>query len=102
MNDFKLPDIARHYDLLNSENEQEILDVLKWMYVSSSNGDTSILLKELNRLDFESKLEAPMYRFLEYLETSYIQPVYVYFLDDVDIVLNGTGKNICNCLCFKK
>ena len=99
-NDFKLQDIVRHYDLLNSENEREILDVLKWMYVSPSNGDTSILLKELNRLDFESKLEAPMYRFLEYLEISYIQPVYVYFLDDMGISLNETGKDICDCVCF--
>lgn len=70
------------------------MDLLKWRY-ATSNQNIDLLLKQLLQLEFDSKIEAPHYTFLNSLESSYIEPIYAYHLEaDFDISLNITDLTL--------
>nr|QIK02117.1 carboxylesterase 19 [Holotrichia parallela] len=85
----KIPEIITRYNF-NNNNKEQILELLKWRYVTTSQSNTNLLLKQLIQLEFESKIEAPHYSFLSLLESSYIEPIYAYHLDDLGFSLNSS------------
>ncbi|KAF2884977.1 hypothetical protein ILUMI_21198 [Ignelater luminosus] len=84
----KIPEIMKRYSL-NGRFKKQISDFIDWRYIEPSNGDVRILLEQLKRLEFESKIEAPHFLQIQYLLSSYIQPIYVYYLENPGIMLNA-------------
>lgn len=76
---------------MSNDNKGYISDVIKWRYDVSSNMDTKSLFENLKQLDFEVKIEVPHFLQLNYLLSSYVQPVYVYYLNDMGFQLNLNG-----------
>nr|XP_022901143.1 carboxylesterase 4A [Onthophagus taurus] len=89
----EIPEIIRKYKL-NTNNKVHIMELLKWRFISSSQSHLQLLLKQLKDLDFEAKIEAPLYSLLATLEMSHIGPLYVYYLSDLGIHLNTTNATI--------
>lgn len=88
----KIPEIMKRYSLNeNGKFKKQISDFIKWRYIDPSNGDVRILLEQLKRLEFESKVEAPHFLQIQHLLSSYIQPIYVYYLENPGIMLNTVG-----------
>lgn len=88
----KIPEIIRFYKFPNNAKEQ-IFDLIKWKYFSFNQGDVRILFDQLKNLEYDGKIEAPHYLQLSYLMSTYVQPIYVYYLDDLGFVINSTGKD---------
>ncbi|RZC35932.1 carboxylesterase 4A, partial [Asbolus verrucosus] len=89
----KIPEIIRLYKF-SLTNKDPIFDLINWKYFSSNQGDVRILFDELKNLEFQSKIEAPHFLQLSHLISSYVQPIYVYFMDDLGFVLNTTDSTI--------
>ncbi|EFA11201.1 pyrethroid hydrolase Ces2a isoform X1 [Tribolium castaneum] len=89
----KIPEIARLYKL-GASNKDHIYDLIRWQYFSSNQGDVRLLYDELKDFEFQAKVEAPHFLQLSHLISSYVQPIYVYFMDDVGFVLNTTDSTI--------
>ncbi|KAJ8947149.1 hypothetical protein NQ318_002511 [Aromia moschata] len=85
----KIPEIMRLYRF-NSATKDDIMELIKWKYASSNQGDVRVLFDQLKNLEFEAKLEAPHFLQLSHLITSYVPPIFVYYIDDLGIVLNTT------------
>lgn len=75
----------------NTENENYVSEIIKWKYEISSQSDTKKLFDGLKKLDLDAKIEAPHFLQLSYLASSYVQPIYVYYLNDIGFQLNTNG-----------
>jgi hypothetical protein len=89
----KIPEITRLYKL-STTNKDQIFDLIKWKYFSSNQGDVRILFDELKDFEYQAKIEAPHFLQLSQLISSYVQPIYVYFMNDVGFVLNTSDSTI--------
>ncbi|XP_076262047.1 carboxylesterase 4A-like isoform X2 [Rhynchophorus ferrugineus] len=89
----KIPDILRAYKFANSSNRDQIFDLIKWKYTSSSQDDVRVLVNQIKQLEYESKIEAPHYLQLSHL-TSYVQPIYVYYMHDIGFNINTTDGSV--------
>ncbi|KAJ8975969.1 hypothetical protein NQ317_000673 [Molorchus minor] len=85
----KIPGLIKSYRF-NGATKDIISDLIKWKYASSSQGDVRLLFEQLKNLEFEAKLEAPHFLQLSHLITFYVQPIFVYYIDDLGISLNAT------------
>lgn len=93
----KIPEVMKMYRFDNG-NKDEIFDLIRWKYVSPSMGNPRALFDDLKQLDFETKIEAPHFLQLNYLLGSYIQSIYVYYIDYDGFALNTTGRLIACCI----
>ncbi|CAH0562199.1 unnamed protein product, partial [Brassicogethes aeneus] len=87
----KIPEIMRLYRF-NGNIKDQIFELIKWRYTSFIEADVRILFQQLKNLEFESKIEATHFMQLSSLVSSYVQPIYVYFIDDIGFVLNTTAS----------
>ncbi|KAJ8917948.1 hypothetical protein NQ315_002643 [Exocentrus adspersus] len=87
----KIPEVIRLYKF-NGISRDDIFDLIKWKYSTANHGDVRVLFDQLKHLEYESKIEAPHFLQLTQFATYYVQPVFVYYIDDLDIVLNTTGN----------
>ncbi|KAK5644290.1 hypothetical protein RI129_008135 [Pyrocoelia pectoralis] len=85
----KIPEIIKRYQLMG-KNYPQILETIKWRYITSSNHKVKVLLQQLKNLEYETKIEAPHFLQLQYLQTFYTQPIYVYNLENPGFILNAT------------
>ncbi|XP_030748801.1 liver carboxylesterase 4-like isoform X1 [Sitophilus oryzae] len=89
----KILEILRAYRFSNSTNRDQLVDMIKWKYSSPSQGDVRILVDQIKQLEFEAKIEAPHFLQLSHL-TSYVQPIYVYYMPDLGFNVNTTDSFI--------
>lgn len=86
----KIPEIMRLHRF-TGQNKDQIFELIKWKYALNNDADVRVLFDQLKNLDFESKIEAPHFMQLSHLVSSYVQPIYVYYIDDIGFVLNTSG-----------
>lgn len=86
----KIPEIMKMYRF-DGPNKDEIFELFKWKYISSSLGNARLLFEELKKMEFEAKIEVPHFMQLNYLLSSYIQSVYVYYLKYNSFSVNTSG-----------
>lgn len=89
----KIPEILKMYRY-DGANKDEIFELIKWKYVSSNGGNPRLLFDDLKQLEYETKIEAPHFMQLNYLLSSYIQSIYVYYVDYDGFAVNTSGKRI--------
>lgn len=77
---------------MNHDNKVYVADVIKWQYDIVNNMDVKKLYQNMKMLDLHSRIEVPHFMQLNYLLSSYVQPIYVYYLDNmgIDIDINDT------------
>ncbi|XP_031339910.1 liver carboxylesterase 4-like isoform X2 [Photinus pyralis] len=93
----KIPEITKRYHL-KGKNYPQILEAIKWRYITSSDRNVKLLLQQLKNLEYESKIEAPHFLQLQHLQKSYTQPIYVYDLENPGFILNATDAPITSDL----
>lgn len=93
----KIPEIMRLYRFSTNSREQ-IFDLIKWKYASGNEGDVRVLFDQIKQLEYEAKTEAPHFLQLSYLLSSYVQPMFVYYLEDIGFVVNTTDGLIATDL----
>lgn len=76
---------------LESPSRDEIFEMIKWKCVSPSLGNARMLFDELRQMEFETKVEVPHFLQLNYLLSSYIQSIYVYYVNYDGFSLNTSG-----------
>lgn len=86
----KIPEILMRYKL-SGRDQDKIVDSIHWRYIEAANGDVQLLLDQLKYMEFETKLEAPYFLQLQYLLSTYVQPIYVYYLENPGFMFNTTG-----------
>lgn len=86
----KIPEILKRYEF-NSERQEEITELIKWKYDISNQEDVNVLFRKLKQLDYDVRIEAPHFMQLNNLQTSYVQPIYVYYIDTLGIELNNVN-----------
>ncbi|XP_025833710.1 acylcarnitine hydrolase isoform X2 [Agrilus planipennis] len=84
-----IPEIMKKYNF-KGKNENLISDLLKWRYVTSSNGRTDILENLLIQLYFEAKTEIPVFLQTNHFLSSHRSPIYVYYVDDIGLKFNSS------------
>lgn len=77
---------------MNNDNKGYVSDVIKWKYDVSNNMDTKKLFNNLKEMDYEARIEAPHFLQINYLLSSYVQPIYVYYLDEMGFQVNLNGN----------
>ncbi|XP_060516417.1 carboxylesterase 5A-like [Cylas formicarius] len=87
----KIPEILRLYKFTKGPNYDQVFDLVNWKYGSTSQDDVRLLFDQIRNLEFESKIEAPHFLQLSYLN-SYVQPIFVYSINDVGPSLNTTDQ----------
>ncbi|KAK4887815.1 hypothetical protein RN001_004086 [Aquatica leii] len=93
----KIPEIMKRYQF-NAKNTNQISELIKWRYVTPTNGNVRNLLKQLQNLDYESRIEAPHFLQLDYMKHAYAQPIYVYNLENPGFILNTNETSITSDL----
>lgn len=88
----KIPEIIRLYRFSTASKDQ-MYDLIKWKYASINQGDVRILFDQIKQLEYEAKIEAPHFLQLSYLLATYVQPIFVYYMEDIGFVVNTTGSN---------
>lgn len=83
----------RRYNL-DGFNQIEVTDLLRWKYITPGQTNANMLLKLFHQLEFDSKIEAPHYSFLNHLESTYIEPIYAYDFENFNLDLNTTDLTI--------
>lgn len=86
----KIPEIIRLYKFSRASKD-EISDLIEWKYFSSKEGNVRVLFEQLKDIEFQAKVEAPHFLQLSHFISTYVQPIYVYFVDDIGFVVNTTG-----------
>ncbi|GJQ84466.1 hypothetical protein Trydic_g21024 [Trypoxylus dichotomus] len=94
MEQIKIPEILARYNLGDGVNRAQIVELFKWRYVTPSRNNVNTLLNLLYRLEFDAKVETPHLYFLNLIESTYIEPIYVYDLEFFDLLLNVTDLTI--------
>ncbi|KAF5296929.1 hypothetical protein FQR65_LT10079 [Abscondita terminalis] len=89
----KIPELIKRYQL-NVKNSNQIFELIKWKYVTPTYANVRELLKQLKNLDYESKIEAPHFLQLDYMLHTYVQPIYVYDLENPGFMLNSTESTV--------
>lgn len=100
----KIPEIMKMYRF-EGPTRDEIFELIRWKCVSASMGNARKLFEQLQQIEFESKVEAPHFMQLNYLLSSYIQSIYVYYVNYEGFSLNTSGLFFilyvaCNCINF--
>lgn len=90
---YKIPEILKLYRF-DRNNKDEIFDLVKWKYVSPTLGSPRTLFQELKQMEFDAKIEAPHFLQLNYLLSSYVQSIYVYYVDYNGFAMNTSGTFI--------
>lgn len=93
----KIEEIIYRYNL-NTDNKGYISDLIKWRFDVVNNIDAKMLFDNLKRMDIEARIEAPHFLQLNYLLSSYVQPIYVYYLDDMGFQVNVNDSFITSDL----
>lgn len=75
----------------NGPNLDEIFDLLKWKCVSPTLGNARLLFDGLKQMEFEALVEVPHFMQINYLLSSYIQSIYVYYVNYEEFSLNTSG-----------
>lgn len=88
----KIQEIMRKYQL-DINNKEEIIELIKWQYIYDNQRNVRSLLDQLKAFEFETKLEAPHYLQVNYLLRTYLQPIYVYDIDDFGLQINNTNAD---------
>lgn len=88
----KIPEIIKMYRF-EGPNRDEIFELIKWQCVSPGLGNARLLIEELKQMEFEAKTEVPHYMQLNYLLSSYIQSIYVYYVNYNGFSLNRSGAS---------
>lgn len=86
----KIPEIMRMYRF-EGPIKDEIFELIKWKCVSPSMGNARLLFEEVKQMEFETKIEVPHFMQLNYLLSSYIQSIYVYYVNYEGFSLNTSG-----------
>lgn len=86
----KIPEIIKMYRF-EGQNRDEVFELIKWQCVSPSLGNARLLIEELKQMEFEAKIEVPHFMQLNYLLSSYIQSIYVYYINYNGFSLNKSG-----------
>lgn len=89
----KIPEIIRLYKFPVMVKDR-IYDLIKWKYFSSDQSNVRSLYNGLKELEFDAKIEAPHFMQLSYLITSYVQPIFVYFIDDTSFGENSSDSSV--------
>lgn len=89
----KIPELLKMYRF-DKHNRDEVFDLIKWKYVSPTSGSPRTLFQELKQLEFDAKIEAPHFLQLNYLLSSYVQSIYVYYVDYNGFAVNTSGRYI--------
>lgn len=83
----EIEEIITRYNM-NGDNKDNVIDVIKWQYDIGINMDVKKSLENLKRINLHTRIEVPHFLQLNYLLSSYVQPIYVYYLDEMDFEVN--------------
>lgn len=86
----KIPEIIKMYRF-DGPNRVDIFELLRWKCISPSLGNARLLFEEVKQLEFEAKIEVPHFMQLNYLLSSYMQSIYVYYVHYDGFSLNSSG-----------
>nr|WCC58157.1 carboxylesterase [Pharsalia antennata] len=92
----KIPEIIRLYKFHGGSRE-DIFDLIKWKYATVTQEDVRFLFDQLKELEYDSKIEAPHFLQLSQFAT-YVQPIFVYYVDDLGIMANTTDHLVASDL----
>ncbi|XP_044766052.1 carboxylesterase 5A-like [Coccinella septempunctata] len=89
----KIPEILQLYGV--NENMRElIINLIEWQYSLFMDLDGRFLINQLKKLEFEAKIEAPVFQQIVYMAQNSESPTYAYSIQDDDFVLDIQDKSI--------
>lgn len=93
----KIPEIIKLYRF-DGPSRDEIFELIKWKCVSPSMGNARSLFEQLKQMEFETRIEVPHFMQLNYLLSSYLQSIYVYYVSYEGFSVNTSGCSPLICL----
>ncbi|KAL3289694.1 hypothetical protein HHI36_023095 [Cryptolaemus montrouzieri] len=89
----KIPELIKLYRL--DEKVQDLItNLLEWEYSLFIDADGRFLVNQLRKMEYEAKIEAPTFHQVSLISQRSKQPVYVYCVEDIDIVSDLVDESI--------
>ncbi|KAK9889076.1 hypothetical protein WA026_004349 [Henosepilachna vigintioctopunctata] len=89
----KIPELVKLYRL-NEKLQELIAHLIKWEYSLFIDTDGGFLIKQLEKMEYEAKLEVPVFHQISYMGQLSRQPTYAYSVQDMDFISDVLDESI--------
>lgn len=86
----KIPELLQLYKL-NKKMWELVTRLIEWQYSLFIDLDGRFLIEQLRKLEYEAKVEAPVFQQVFYMSQNIDSPTYVYSMQDTEFLLDISG-----------